>query len=53
MSLGLIEGIFVIFFILSFIIGSYLAYKCIKDMEKYKVKIYPDQFAESTDNFPA
>ena len=53
MSLGLIEGIFVIFFILSFIIGLYLAYKCIKDMEKYKVKIYPDQLKESHNDLPA
>ena len=53
MSLGLIEGIFVIFLILSFIIGSYLAYKCIKDIEKYKVKIYPDQLKESHNDLPA
>ena len=53
MSLGLIEGIFIIFFILSFIIGLYCTYKCFKDIEKYKVKIYPDQLEESVDSFPA
>ena len=53
MYLGLIETIFFIFFILSFIVGLYFGYKCLKDIEKYKVKIYPEQLAQSTDNFPA
>ena len=53
MTLTPIEAMFIIFFVLSIIIAVYCTYKCIKDMEKYKVKIYPDQLAESAGNFPA
>jgi|TARA_B100001121_G_C18103609_1_gene351238 hypothetical protein len=48
-----VEIIFIVFFAVAFCIGIYFSLKCIKDMEKYKVKIYPDQLAESADNFPA
>ena len=53
MTLAPIEAIFIIFFILSIVIGVYCTYKCHKDLEKYKVKIYPDKLQKSADNLPA
>ena len=48
-----VEIIFIVSLALSFCIGIYFAYKCHKDIEKYKVKISPDQLQVSEDNLPA
>ena len=48
-----LEIVFIVSFALSFCIGIYFAYKCHKDIEKYKVKISPDQLQEVADNLPA
>ena len=46
-----VEIIFIVSFAISFCIGIYFAHKCLKDIEKYKVKIYPDEITE--DDLPA
>ena len=48
-----VEIIFIVSLAISFCIGIYFAYKCHKDIEKYKVKISPDQSQEVADNLPA
>lgn len=46
-----IEIIFIVSLAISFCIGIYFAYKCHKDIEKYKIKIYPSEIIE--DELPA
>ena len=48
-----LEIVFIVSLALSFCIGIYFAYKCHKDIEKYKVKISPDHLQVSEDNLPA
>ncbi len=52
MYITLVELIFIIFFVLSGFIGIYITWKCYKDIDKYKVKIYPEVLQESADDFP-
>tara|TARA_Y100000768_G_C23689298_1_gene546073 strand:- start:423 stop:584 length:162 start_codon:yes stop_codon:yes gene_type:complete len=48
-----VEIIFIVSLALSFCIGIYFAYKCHKDIEKYKVKISPENLQKPEDNLPA
>ena len=52
MYITIVELIFIIFFVLSGFIGIYNAWKCRKDIDKYKVKIYPEVLQDSADDFP-
>ena len=53
MYITIVELIFIIFFVLSGFIGIYNAWKCQKNMQKYKVKIHPEVLQESADDFPS
>ena len=48
-----IEIIFIVSIVISFCIGLYFAFKCHKDIEKYKVRISPDNLQKPEDNLPA
>ena len=51
MYITVVELLFIVLFVSSFFIAICITWKCRKNIDKYKVKIYPDALQESVDDF--